>query len=144
VADEPQQGAERAVLPSIDTETATGAEPSGAHQRSSSTALDPRSEAEKARADLARNAELGMAVPESPLEHGPSVTPRTFGDTSTAGRVQSADQGVEAGGVRPKSGDVSETSPAAAEQVDAGRDSPEPVRPDEDSDALSRGKNPDA
>ena len=41
---------------------------------------DPRSEAEKARADLARNAEMGLAVPESPLEEGPSVTPETFGE----------------------------------------------------------------
>ena len=43
---------------------------------------DPRSDAEKARADLARNAELGLAVPESPLEEQPSVTPQTFGDTT--------------------------------------------------------------
>jgi hypothetical protein len=48
---------------------------------------DPRSEAEKARADLARNAELGLAVPESPLEEGPSVTPETFGDTTENGQV---------------------------------------------------------
>jgi hypothetical protein len=41
---------------------------------------DPRSEDEKARADLARNAELGLAVPESPLEQQPSVTPETFGE----------------------------------------------------------------
>ena len=46
---------------------------------------DPRSEAEKARADLARNAELGLAVPESPIEEGPSVTPETFGETSDTG-----------------------------------------------------------
>jgi hypothetical protein len=48
---------------------------------------DPRSDAEKARADLARNAELGLAVPESPLEEGPSVTPETFGDSTENGRV---------------------------------------------------------
>ena len=101
---------------------------------------DPRSEAEKARADLARNAELGMAVPESPLEQGPSVTPRTFGDTSDAARAKSADQGVEAGGVRPRTNDPAETSPAAAEQVSSGRDRTEPVRPKDDSDALSRAK----
>lgn len=82
-------------------------------------ARDPRSEAEKARADLARNAELGMAVPESPLEQHPSVTPRTFGDAGKAGRSQSADQGVEAGGVRPKTN-----------------------RPAEDADALSRAGKP--
>ena len=101
-------------------------------------ARDPRSEAEKARADLARNAELGMAVPESPLEQHPSVTPRTFGDTSEAGRQRAADQGVEAGGVRPGGGERRETSPAAAEQGNAGRSKSEPARPVEDSDALSR------
>lgn len=41
---------------------------------------DPRSVAEKARADLARNDAIGMAVPESPAEEGPSVTPETFGE----------------------------------------------------------------
>ena len=60
-------------------------------------ARDPRSEAEKARADLARNAELGMAVPESPLEEGPSVTPRTFGDSSEAARVQVSRSGRRGG-----------------------------------------------
>ena len=54
---------------------------------------DPRSEAEKARADLARNAELGLAVPESPAEQQPSVTPETFGDTTENGRVIRDDQG---------------------------------------------------
>jgi hypothetical protein len=103
-------------------------------------ARDPRSEAEKARADLARNAELGMAVPESPLEQQPSITPRTFGDTSGAGRMRSTDQGVEAGGVRPKPADPSETSPAAAEQANATRDRTEAIRPIDDEDALSRAK----
>ncbi|WP_210493518.1 hypothetical protein [Microvirga antarctica] len=60
---------------------------------------DPRSEAEKARADLARNAEMGMAVPESPPEEGPSVTPETFADTSEAGRRRAQEAGIEAGGV---------------------------------------------
>jgi len=100
-------------------------------------ARDPRSEAEKARADLARNAELGMAGPESPLEERPSVTPRTFGDSSEAGRKRSADQGVEAGGVQPKSSDLRETSPAAVEKGKS-----EARRPDEDSDSLSRGDVP--
>src|ERR671913_1856817 len=36
---------------------------------------DPRSEAEKARAALARNAEMGLGVPQSPAEEQPSVTP---------------------------------------------------------------------
>jgi hypothetical protein len=105
-------------------------------------ARDPRSEAEKARADLARNAELGMAVPESPLEQQPSVTPRTFGDTSEAGRMRSTDQGVEAGGVRPKAKDLGETSPVATEQANARRDKGEATRPAEDADALSRAKDP--
>jgi hypothetical protein len=103
-------------------------------------ARDPRSEAEKARADLARNAEMGMAVPESPIEQGPSVTPRTFGDTSEAARVRSADQGVEAGGARPRPSDPGESSPAASEQVSAGRDETNQSRPKDDSDALSRAK----
>jgi len=48
---------------------------------------DPRSDAEKARADLARNAEMGLGVPQSPAEQLPSVTARTFGDTTENGRV---------------------------------------------------------
>jgi hypothetical protein len=98
---------------------------------------DPRSEAEKARADLARNAELGMAVPESPLEERPSVTPRTFGDSSEAARIRSADQGVEAGGARPRSSDPRETSPAAGEKGKT-----EARRPEDDPDSLSRGDVP--
>ena len=46
---------------------------------------DPRSEAEKARADLKRNSEMGIAVPESPVEQRPSVTPETFGEHTSAG-----------------------------------------------------------
>ena len=46
---------------------------------------DPRSEAEKALADLKRNDELGMAVPESPEEARPSVTPATFGERTEPG-----------------------------------------------------------
>ncbi|MGO4706989.1 hypothetical protein AB4072_14570 [Microvirga sp. 2MCAF38] len=64
-------------------------------------AHDPRSEAEKARADLARNDAIGGAVPESPLERGPSVTPETFGDTSEKARKSEENQGVEAGGKAP-------------------------------------------
>ena len=41
---------------------------------------DPRSTAEKARADLKANSELGLAPPESPAERRPSVTPETFGE----------------------------------------------------------------
>lgn len=62
---------------------------------------DPRSEAEKARADLARNAAMGAAVPESPLERGPSVTPKTFGETTEKARKAAEDQGVAAGGKAP-------------------------------------------
>ena len=41
---------------------------------------DPRSESEKALADLKRNDAMGLATPESPEETGPSVTPETFGE----------------------------------------------------------------
>lgn len=41
---------------------------------------DPRSESEKALADLKRNDAMSLATPESPLEEGPSVTPETFGE----------------------------------------------------------------
>ena len=40
---------------------------------------DPRSEEEKARADLKRNQEMGTAPKQSPLTERPSVTPETFG-----------------------------------------------------------------
>ena len=43
---------------------------------------DPRDEAEQARAALKANAELGLAMPESPMEQKPSVTPATFGEES--------------------------------------------------------------
>ena len=46
---------------------------------------DPRSEAEKALADLKRNDEMGLAPPESPAEQRPSVTPDTFGEKASAG-----------------------------------------------------------
>lgn len=46
---------------------------------------DPRSEAEKARADLKRNNEMGLAPPESEDEVIPSVTPETFGEHGTFG-----------------------------------------------------------
>jgi hypothetical protein len=105
---------------------------------------DPRSEAEKARADLMRNDAMGMAVPESPLERQPSVTPQTFGDTTQAARIRSGiDQGVEAGGKRPSAPSYGRESEsiAEAEQVSVGRDHTAPRREaDNDSDALSRGK----
>ena len=92
---------------------------------------DPRSEAEKARADLMRNDAMGMAVPESPLERQPSVTPQTFGDTTEAARVRSGtDQGVEAGGVRPPSGgdERSIVRPSSAQFREAKPRLPRPVR----------------
>ena len=50
---------------------------------------DPRSAAEKARADLARNDQMGLAAPESPVEERPSVTPETFGEKTGAGYERS-------------------------------------------------------
>lgn len=46
----------------------------------SAKAHDPRSVAEKARADLKANNEMGLAPPESPALTKPSVTPETFGE----------------------------------------------------------------
>jgi hypothetical protein len=64
---------------------------------------DPRSEAEKAIADLKRNAEMDMSVTESALERQPSVTPDTFGVHDKPARLRSGhDQGVEAGGKLPE------------------------------------------
>jgi hypothetical protein len=40
---------------------------------------DPRSVAEKARADLKANNEMGLAPPESPAMERPSVTPKPSG-----------------------------------------------------------------
>jgi hypothetical protein len=58
---------------------------------------DPRSEAEKAIADLKRNAEMDMSVTESPLERQPSVTPDTFGVHDKPARLRSGhDQGASA------------------------------------------------
>lgn len=45
---------------------------------------DPRSEAEKARADLKRNEEMGLGPAESDDERIPSVTSETFGVRKTA------------------------------------------------------------
>jgi len=75
-------------------------------------ARDPRSDAEKARADLARNAELGLAVPESPLEQQPSVTPQTFGEDTDA---PSFGDTTENGGVRSR-------LDRTREEVEASRD----------------------
>ena len=105
---------------------------------------DPRSEAEKARADLMRNEAMGLGVPESPLERQPSVTPETFGETGKKARLLSgADHGVEAGGARQQAGSGGEAPALAeAEQVAKGRDATAPVRPQEgaDEDVLSRAR----
>jgi len=104
---------------------------------------DPRSEAEKARAALMRNDAMGLGVPESPLEQQPSVTPRTFGDTSQAAEVRSGiDQGVEAGGGAPADGDGGASeSLAQSEQASASRDHTRPHRQaNGDEDVLSRAK----
>lgn len=42
---------------------------------------DPRGIAERARADLKANTELGLAPAEDPSALTPSVTPKTFGET---------------------------------------------------------------
>lgn len=45
---------------------------------------DPRAESEKARADLKRNEEIGLAPVESDDEFLPSVTADTFGEQGSA------------------------------------------------------------
>ena len=62
---------------------------------------DPRSEAEKAIADLKRNAEMDMSLTESPLERQPSVTPETFGVHDKPARLRSGTD-LEAGGKFPE------------------------------------------
>lgn len=112
---------------------------------------DPRSEAEKARADLKRNSEMGVAVSETPLTEQPSVTADTFGEHWRKARLLSGtDQGVEAGGPPPAGArgvGFADNGPAGpggsvaeAEQVTVGRDRSRPVTPDHDADALSRAK----
>ena len=91
---------------------------------------DPRSEAEKARADLIRNAEMGSATMEAPFMRQPSVTPDTFGEHGEkARRLSGTDQGLEAGGPKPKTSGKSAASQSIveAEQVGDGRDESEPV-----------------
>ncbi len=86
---------------------------------------DPRSEAEKARADLKRNAEMGASVPMSPVTRQPSVTPETFGEDGVKARALSgSDQGLEAGGARPAvEGGAGSESIVEAEQLATGRGS---------------------
>jgi hypothetical protein len=102
---------------------------------------DPRSEAEKARADLKRNAEMDSAtVHMSPLTRQPSVTPETFGEHGAKARALSgSDQGVEAGGAAAPGGeDGAPQSIAEAEQVATGRDRTRPAANRGGADALSR------
>ncbi|NIX75148.1 hypothetical protein [Microvirga terricola] len=104
---------------------------------------DPRSEAEKARADLARNDALGMAVPESPVEREPSVTPKTFGDTTEKAKVEAdLEQSMEAFEIERDDGDSTGTGTIPPSGV-------VPVYPEEgeeeqsstsDEDVLSRAK----
>ena len=104
---------------------------------------DPRSDAEKARADLARNAEMGLGVPQSPAEERPSVTPRTFGDTTENGRVISdADRTpAEAEAAR----DIGDSTGTIATSRDIPVDprtvkAPPTHRSDEEDGVLSRAK----
>lgn len=100
---------------------------------------DPRSQAEKARADLKRNAEMDLSLTQTPLERTPSVTPPTFGVHEETTRLRSGtDQGVEAGG-RTSHGQGGEAdSIVESEQVAAGRDQTAPTRPAEDDGPASK------
>ncbi|WP_114943347.1 hypothetical protein [Microvirga calopogonii] len=104
---------------------------------------DPRSEAEKARADLARNAELGLAVPESPVEERPSVTPETFGDTTELARKEARDQAAarRAEPLEEDDGDSTGTgSIPRSGRVPVYPDETVTERPEDDEDILSRAK----
>jgi hypothetical protein len=102
---------------------------------------DPRSEAEKARGALKRNAEMDSStVPMSPLTRQPSVTPDTFGEHGAKARALSgSDQGIEAGGAAPAGrGGAGSQSIVESDQVAAGRDSTRPAANQAGEDALSR------
>jgi hypothetical protein len=102
---------------------------------------DPRSEAEKARADLIRNAEMDSAPMQAPFMRQPSVTPETFGEHGAKARLLSGTgQGLEAGGVRPPTvgGACASESIVEAEQVADGRDHSRPPANHGGGDALSR------
>jgi hypothetical protein len=102
---------------------------------------DPRTEAEKARADLVRNSELGMAVPESSFETRPSVTPETFGDTTENGRARVGVDGLEAGGPQGDIGDSTGTDFTSRDiPVRPGDVPAPPTRRGDDEDVLSRAK----
>ncbi|KAA2236895.1 hypothetical protein [Salinarimonas soli] len=59
---------------------------------------DPRTEAEKARAALRANDQMGMAPPESDMERRPSTTPETFGVHGREAENLEGHDGVTAGG----------------------------------------------
>ncbi len=102
---------------------------------------DPRSEAEKARADLKRNAEMDSSVTMSPVTRQPSVTPETFGEDGAKARALSgSDQGLEAGGVRPPGQGGASQSIVEADQVAAGRDTTRPAAGRDAEDASSNDK----
>ena len=104
---------------------------------------DPRSEAEKARADLARNAEMGLGVPQSSAEQQPSVTPRTFGDTTENGRVLAdADRTPEEARAARDIGDSTGTIATSRDiPVDPRTVKAPPThRSDEEDGVLSRAK----
>src|SRR3954465_3835267 len=109
------------------------------------TPEDPRSEAEKARADLKRNAEISGGGTETPLTHQPSVTPDTFGEHWNKARVLSGStEGVEAGGVSPPAGIGGRSqSLAEAPQETVGRDQTRPVSDRGDEDTPSRADRTD-
>ena len=104
---------------------------------------DPRSDAEKARADLARNAQMGTAVPESPVEQQPSVTPQTFGETTENGRVlSSSDRTPEEQAAAKDIGDSTGTI-ATSRDIPVTRhnvQSPPTHRSDEEDGVLTRAK----
>jgi hypothetical protein len=104
---------------------------------------DPRSEAEKARADLKRNAELDSStIPMSPLTRQPSVTPETFGEHGAKAQALSgSDQGLEAGGSRPVGQSGASESIVEADQVTTGRDNTKPAANRGAGDALSKRKD---
>src|SRR3954452_9854756 len=90
---------------------------------------DPRSDAERARADIKRNAEMDMALPESPPERLPSVTPDTFGVHDKPARLRAGGiEGLEAGGKMPKRAPSGSESVVEAPQVSSGRDTTAPAR----------------
>ncbi|HEX8663261.1 MAG TPA: hypothetical protein VF744_04450 [Beijerinckiaceae bacterium] len=81
-----------------------------------------------------------MALPESPIERLPSVTPDTFGVHDKAARLRAGGlEGVEAGGAMPERGPPGSESRVEGPQVAAGRDSTAPARRAEE-DVLSRAK----